>query len=216
MKTSLFTAILCLLLLSAGCLENGSQKSNAKSNDNTTTTTTTDTDKGSNSDGKTDNKTDDNKKKNEKKNSFQSANGKFSINFPAPPAGPESRVEQNKAGLMQLFTYSLALSDNAGYFVYYKDYHSGVITDSNTEDMLKKEADAFMKNCGTKVSKSASERLDGNKGLSFSGTLNDTIAINMRAFFVGRRYYQFGTIAANGEISDTDSKKFINSFEIIK
>ena len=215
MKANLLLAVCCSLLLT-GCLENGSQKSNAKSNDNTTTTTTTDDGKKSD-DGSQDKKSDgDNTKKKETKNSFQSPNGRFSINFPAPPAGPDTRVEQNKAGLMQLFTYTLALSDNAAYFAFYKDYHSGVITDSNTEDMLKKEADAFMKNCGTKVSKSASERLDGNKGLSFSGTLNDTIAINMRAFFVGRRYYQFGTIAANAEISDKDSKKFINSFEIIK
>ena len=211
MKTRLFTAVLCLMFIASGCMENGSQKSDAKSNTTTTTTTPDDNKTSDNQDKKTDDK-----KKSTTKNSFQSPGGKFSINFPAPPAGPESRIEQNKAGLMQLFTYSLILSDNAGYFVYYKDYHSGVITDSNTDEMLKKEADNFMKNCGSKVAKSSSERLEGNKGLSFSGTLNDTIAINMRAFFVGRRYYQFGTIASNSEIADKDSKQFINSFEIIK
>lgn len=212
MKANLLLTVCCSLLLMTGCMENGSQKSDAKSNtENNTTTTTTD-------DGKTDggDSKGDDSKKNDTKNSFQSANGKFSINFPAPPAGPESSIEQNKAGLMQIFTYSLSLSDAAGYFAFYKDYHSGVITDSNTETMLKKEADNFMKNIGSSVAKSSSERLDGNKGLSFSGTLNDTIAINMRAFFVGRRYYQFGTIASNSEISEKDSKKFINSFEIIK
>ena len=36
----------------------------------------------------------------------------------------------------------------------------------------------------------------------------------MRSYFVGKRYYLIGTIAANSEISDKDSKKFINSFEL--
>ncbi|MBQ3688900.1 MAG: hypothetical protein II937_03440 [Bacteroidales bacterium] len=209
MKTKFFMTVLCFAVLFSACMENGSQKSNAKSN--TTTTTTTDTDNGK-SDGnksKTDSKT-------EVKNTFQSANGKFSINFPEPPQGPEMQIEKNKAGLMQTFTYTLPVSDKGSYFAYYKDYPVGVITDSNTDQKLKGEAESFMKSLGCAISKTTEERLDGNKGLSFSGTLNDTISVNMRAFFVGKRYYQFGTISAGDAISDKESKKFISSFEIVK
>lgn len=189
MKRILLMASICLGLSLSSCLENVSQGG-----------TQTVTDK----------KTDSNTK------SFQSANGKFAIDFPGKPQGPESKIEQNKAGLMQTFTFSQSVSNSAYYFAYYKDYPVGVLTASNTEAMLKKEAETFMKNCGSKIDKSSDERLDGNKGLSFSGTLYDTVSINMRAFFVGKRYYQFGTIAANSEISEKDSKKFINSFEVIK
>ena len=210
MKTKFFMTVLCFAVLFSACMENGSQKSNAKSN--TTTTTTTDTGDGTsggNKDSKNDTKTD-------VKNTFQSANGKFSINFPEPPQGPEMQIEQNKAGLMQTFTYLLPVSDNGSYFAYYKDYPVGVISDSNTEQKLKAEAENFMKSLGCTISKTTDERLEGNKGLSFSGTMNDSISVNMRAFFVGKRYYQFGTISANGAISDKETKKFINSFEIVK
>ncbi|MBR4265275.1 MAG: hypothetical protein IKQ46_04375 [Bacteroidales bacterium] len=200
MKKTILLVSLCFSMMFTACFDNGGSNNNGGSKNSTTTTTT------------------DNGKKSttETRNSFSSNDGKFSINFPAPPAGPESSIEKNKAGLMQTFTYTLSVSDNAYYFAYYKDYPVGVITDSNTETMLKKEADNFMKNCGSSVAKSTEERLNGNKGLSFSGVLNDTININMRAFFVGKRYYQFGTMASDGAISDKDSKKFINSFEIVK
>jgi len=148
------------------------------------------------------------------KKSFHSENGKFAINFVNSPQGPVYSEEKNKAGLVQTYQYIDQVSDNAMYVAMYKDYPVGVVTATNVESKLKSEADNFMKNFGSTVTTTQNELLNGNKGLSFNGTLNDSINIMMRSFFVGKRYYQFGTISANSEISDKASRKFINSFEI--
>ena len=157
----------------------------------------------------------DNKKEEKDDNSFKSQDGRFSINFPMPPAGPTKNSYTTKAGTIENVQYVYSKNDKASYFVTYSDYPAGAVTDANVEATLKTQAESFMKNIGSKVEKSSSERLDGNKGLSFSGK-RDNLVINMRAFFVGKRYYQFGTIAEESEISTKDSNKFIDSFKVIK
>ncbi|MBQ1697649.1 MAG: hypothetical protein II075_07170 [Bacteroidales bacterium] len=207
MKRLFFVAALCGAVMLGGCMETTYQ--NKKTNNNSTTTTTTTDENGNTTTTTTD---DSSKKKNGK--SFHSNNGKFSMDFPDAPQGPIVSEETNKAGMVQVFQYIDQVSNNAMYIAMYKDYPKGVITDANVEDKLKLEANAFLKNFGAKAGSTSAERLGGNKGLSFAGTLNDTIKINMRSYFVGKRYYLIGTIAANSEISDKDSKKFINSFEL--
>ena len=184
---------------------------NKKTNNNSTTTTTTTTDENGNTTTTT--TTDDSGKNNNGK-SFHSPNGKFSINFLNPPQGPYVQEETNKAGMVQIFRYVDEVGSNGMYVALYKDYPKGVITAENVEDKLKLEANAFLKNFGAKAGKTESERLSGNKGISFTGTAYDSINVNMRSYFVGRRYYLFGTIATNTAISEKDSKKFINSFEL--
>lgn len=211
MKRLFYIVALCGAVMLGGCMETTYQ--NKKTNNNsTTTTTTTTTDENGNTTTTTTTTDDSGKKKSDK--TFHSSNGKFAMNFVNPPQGPIIKEEQNKAGMVQIFQYVDQISQNAMYVALYKDLPKGVVTDENVSDKLKLEANAFLKNFGAKVSSTSEERLNGNKGLSFTGTLNDTIKVNMRSYFVGRRYYQFGTIAANSEISDKDSKKFINSFEL--
>ncbi|MCQ2249704.1 MAG: hypothetical protein MJZ66_01200 [Bacteroidales bacterium] len=191
MKKLVLIASLFASMLATSCMETTYQ--------NRTHTTVTDKDGNSN---------------NSEKKTFHSENGKFSINFVNIPQGPVYTEEKNNAGLVQVYQYIDQVSDNAMYVAIYKDYPVGVITASNTDSKLKLEADNFMKNFGSSVATTQEERLNGNKGLSFNGTLNDTINIMMRSFFVGKRYYQFGTISANSEISDKAARKFINSFDI--
>ena len=212
MKRLFFVAALCGAVMLGGCMETTYQ--NKKTNNNsTTTTTTTTTDENGNTTTTTTTTTDDSGKKNNGK-TFHSPNGKFSINFVNPPQGPIVKEETNKAGMIQIFQYVDQISQNAMYVALYKDLPKGAITDENAADALKLEANAFLKNMGAKSVSTTEERLGGKKGLSFSGTLNDTIKINMRSYFVGKRYYQIGTIATTSAISDKDSKKFINSFEL--
>lgn len=193
MKRLIILAAICSAVMLGGCMETTYQNK---------TTTTTDENGNSTDSGK----------KNSK--SFHSSNGKFSINFLNPPQGPIVEEETNKAGMVQIFEYVDQINSNAMYVAIYKDYPKGVITAENVDDKLKLEANAFLKNFGAKSNPTSEERLNGNKGISFSGTVNDSIKVNMRSYFVGRRYYQFGTIAVNSVISDKDSKKFINSFEL--
>jgi len=209
MKRLFLVAALCGAVMLGGCME--TTYKTKKTNDNSTTTTTTTTDENGNTTTTT--TTDDSGKKKSDK-TFHSANGKFAMNFVNPPQGPIVKEETNKAGMIQIFQYVDQISQNAMYVALYKDLPKGAITDENAADALKLEANAFLKNMGAKSVSTTEERLGGNKGLSFSGTVNDSIKINMRSYFVGKRYYQFGTIAANSEISDKDSKKFINSFEL--
>ncbi len=210
MKRLFFVAALCGAVMLGGCMETTYQ--NKKTNNNsTTTTTTTTTDENGNTTTTT--TTDDSGKKNSDK-SFHSKTGKFSMNFVNPPDGPIMKEETNKAGMVQVFQYIDQVSNSGMYIAMYKDYPVGVITDENVSDKLKLEANAFLKNMGAKSSGTSDERLGGNKGLSFSGSINDSIKVNMRSYFVGKRYYQIGTIATTSAISDKDSKKFINSFEL--
>ena len=155
----------------------------------------------------------DNKKEDKDDNSFKSSDGKYSINFPMPPDGPTKNTYTTKAGTIENVQYVYTKSDKGSYFLTYSDYPAGAVTDANVESTLKTQAEAFMKKMGSKIDKSSSERIDGNKGLSFSGK-RDNLVINMRAFFVGKRYYQFGTIAEESEISTKESNKFIDSFII--
>jgi len=210
MKRLFFVAALCGAVMLAGCMETTYQ--NKKTNNNsTTTTTTTTTDENGNTTTTT--TTDDSGKKQVNKN-FHSPNGKFYINFLNIPDGPIVKEETNKAGMVQVVQFMDQVSNSGTYFAMYKDYPAGAIKDDEVNDKLKLEANAFLKNFGAKAGSTSEERLGGNKGLSFTGTLNDTIKINMRSYFVGKRYYQIGTIATNSAISDKDSKKFINSFEL--
>ena len=212
MKRLFFIAMVCGAVMLGGCMETTYQ--NKKTNNNSTTTTTTTTDEYGNITTTT-TTTDDSGKGNKKPSkSFRSPNGKFAIDFVNVPDGPIISEEQNKAGMVQIVQYLDQVGSNGMYFVIYKDYPHGSIKDDEVNDKLKLEANAFLKNFGAKAGSTSEERLGGNKGLSFTGTMNDTIKINMRSYFVGRRYYQFGTIAANSVISDKDSKKFINSFEL--
>ncbi|MCR5456233.1 MAG: hypothetical protein K6F33_14720 [Bacteroidales bacterium] len=206
MKRLIILAAICSAVMLSGCMETTYQ--NKKSNNSTTTTTTTD----ENGNTTTTTTTDDSGKKSSR--SFHSPNGKFSIDFLNPPQGPIVSEETNKAGMVQIFQYIDQVGSNGMYVAMYKDYPKGAITDANVEEKLKVEANAFLKNFGAKPLSTASERLNGNKGISFAGTVNDTIKVNMRGYFVGKRYYQIGTVAANSAISEKDSKKFINSFEI--
>lgn len=210
MKRLFFIAALCSVVIVSGCMETTYQ--NKKTNNNSTTTTTTTTDKDGNTTTTT-TTTDDSGKKNNGKN-FHSSNGKFSINFLNPPQGPSMQEEANKAGMVQIFRYVDEVGSNGMYVALYKDLPKGVVTADNVEDKLKLEANAFLKNMGAKSIKTDEERLNGNKGLSFSGTVNDTIKIYMRNYFVGKRYYQFGTIGTTSAISEKDAKKFLNSFEL--
>jgi len=210
MKRLFYIVALCGAVMLGGCMETTYQ--NKKTNNNSTTTTTTTTDENGNTTTTTTTTDDSGSKKSDK--SFHSKTGKFSMNFLNPPQGPIVKEETNKAGMVQIFQYVDQISQNAMYVALYKDLPKGAVTDENATDALKLEANAFLKNFGAKAGSTSEERLNGNKGLSFTGTLNDSIKVNMRSYFVGRRYYQFGTIAANSEISDKDSKKFINSFEL--
>ena len=210
MKRLFFVAALCGAVMLAGCMETTYQ--NKKTNNNsTTTTTTTTTDENGNTTTTT--TTDDSGKKQVNKN-FHSPNGKFYINFLNIPDGPIVKEETNKAGMVQVVQYIDQLGNDGLYIAMYKDYPVGAIKEDEVNDKLKLEANAFLKNFGAKAGSTSEERLNGNKGLSFTGTYNDTIKINMRSYFVGKRYYQIGTVATNTAISDKDSKKFINSFEL--
>ena len=208
MKRLFFIAALCSVVMVSGCMETTYQ--NKKTNNNSTTTTTTD----ENGNTTTTTTTTDDSSKNNNGKSFHSVSGKFSINFLNPPQGPSMQEETNKAGMVQIFRYVDEVGSNGMYFVLYKDLPKGVVTADNVEDKLKLEANAFLKNIGAKSTKTDEERLNGNKGLSFSGTVNDTIKIYMRNYFVGKRYYQFGTIGTTSAISEKDAKKFLNSFEL--
>lgn len=210
MKRLFLMAAMCSVVMLSGCMETTYQNKKSNNNSTTTTTTTTTTD----GDGNTTTTTTTTDEDSYAKKTFHSNNGKFSINFLNPPDGPIVSEETNNAGMVQIFQYVDQVSSNAMYIAIYKDYPKGVITDSNVDDKLKLEANAFLKNFGAKAGTTVEERLNGNKGISFTGTLNDTIKLNMRSYFVGKRYYQVGTISANSEISDKDSKKFINSFEL--
>lgn len=210
MKRLFFVAALCGAVMLGSCMETTYQ--NKKTNNNsTTTTTTTTTDENGNTTTTT--TTDDSGKKKSDK-TFHSPNGKFYINFLNLPDGPIVKEETNKAGMVQVVQYLDQVSNSGMYIAMYKDYPAGAIKDDEVNDKLKLEANAFLKNFGAKAGSTSEERLGGNKGLSFSGSLNDSIKINMRSYFVGKRYYQIGTIATNSAISDKDSKKFINSFEL--
>lgn len=210
MKRLFFVAALCGAVMLGSCMETTYQ--NKKTNNNsTTTTTTTTTDENGNTTPTT--TTDDSGKKKSDK-TFHSPKGKFYINFLNPPDGPIMKEETNKAGMVQVVQFMDQVSNSGMYVAMYKDYPAGAIKDDEVNDKLKLEANAFLKNFGAKAGSTSEERLGGNKGLSFSGSLNDSIKINMRSYFVGKRYYQIGTIATNSAISDKDSKKFINSFEL--
>ncbi|MBO4372041.1 MAG: hypothetical protein J5826_03830 [Bacteroidales bacterium] len=219
MKKLIYAAMVTAMLGVASCVttttnnNNKPQGKETEITDNTTDNTVKPDDKVQPAPDNKDKK--DNKKEEKDDNSFKSADGRFSINFPMPPAGPTKNSYTTKAGTIENVQYVYSKNDKASYFVTYSDYPAGAVTDANVEATLKTQAESFMKNIGSKVEKSSSERLDGNKGLSFSGK-RDNLVINMRAFFVGKRYYQFGTIAEESEISTKDSNKFIDSFKVTK
>lgn len=212
MKRLFLVAALCGAVMLGGCMETTYQ--NKKTNNNSTTTTTTTTTDENGNTTTTTTTTDDSGNKQKNPKNFHSANGKFYMDFPHAPDGPIVSEESNKAGMVQVVRYMDQVSNSGMYIAMYKDYPKGVITDANVEEKLKGEASDFLKNMGAKAGSTSDERLSGNKGLSFSGTLNDTLKINMRSYFVGKRYYLIGTIATNSAISDKESKKFINSFEL--
>lgn len=219
MKKLIYAAMVTAMFGVASCVttttnnNNKPQGKETEITDNTTDNTVKPDDKVQPAPDNKDKK--DNKKEEKDDNSFKSADGRFSINFPMPPAGPTKNSYTTKAGTIENVQYVYSKNDKASYFVTYSDYPAGAVTDANVEATLKTQAESFMKNIGSKVEKSSSERLDGNKGLSFSGK-RDNLIINMRAFFVGKRYYQFGTIAEESEISTKDSNKFIDSFKVTK
>jgi len=221
MKKLIYAAMVTALLGLASCYQttNNNQKPNGKETEITDNTTDNNQNNGKPDDGKKNdnqnNNNNDNKKKDDDKNSFKSEEGRFSINFPMPPAGPTKNTYTTKAGTLENVQYVYTKSEKGSYFVSYTDYPAGAVTDANVEATLKTQAEAFMKNLGSKIDKSSSERIDGNKGLSFSGK-RDNLVINMRSVFVGKRYYQFGTIAEESEISTKESNKFIDSFKIKK
>ncbi len=221
MKKLVYAAMVTALFGLASCFQtttNNNQKPNGKETEITDNTTDNNQNNVKPDDGKKNdnqNNNNDNKKKDDDKNSFKSEEGRFSINFPMPPAGPTKNTYTTKAGTLENVQYVYTKSEKGSYFVSYTDYPAGAVTDANVEATLKTQAESFMKNLGSKIDKSSSERIDGNKGLSFSGK-RDNLVINMRSVFVGKRYYQFGTIAEESEISTKDSNKFIDSFKIKK
>ncbi|MBR4440139.1 MAG: hypothetical protein IKS00_01195 [Bacteroidales bacterium] len=221
MKKIVYAAMVTALFGLASCFQtttNNNQKPNGKETEITDNTTDNNQNNVKPDDGKKNdnqNNNNDNKKKDDDKNSFKSEEGRFSINFPMPPAGPTKNTYTTKAGTLENVQYVYTKSEKGSYFVSYTDYPAGAVTDANVEATLKTQAESFMKNLGSKIDKSSSERIDGNKGLSFSGK-RDNLVINMRSVFVGKRYYQFGTIAEESEISTKESNKFIDSFKIKK
>lgn len=219
MKKLIYAAMVTALLGVASCYQTTTNNNNKpKGNETEITDNTTDNNvqpaPDNNVQPAPDNKDNKDSKKDDKdNNSFKSADGKFSINFPLPPDGPTKNTYTTKAGTIENVQYVYTKSDKGSYFLTYSDYPAGAVTDANVESTLKTQAEAFMKKMGSKIDKSSSERIDGNKGLSFSGK-RDNLVINMRAFFVGKRYYQFGTIAEESEVSTKESNKFIDSFKI--
>ena len=217
MKKLIYAAMVTALFAVASCYQtttNNNNKPNGKETEITDNTTDNNVQPApdNNVQPAPDNKKDD-KKEDKDKNSFKSAEGRFSIDFPMPPAGPTKSTYSTKAGTIENVQYVYTKSDKGSYFASYSDYPAGAVTDANVEATLKTQAESFMKKMGSKIDKSSSERLDGNKGLSFSGK-RDNLVINMRSFFVGKRYYQIGTIAEESEISTKESNKFIDSFKI--
>ena len=216
MKKLIYAAMVTALFAVASCYQtttNNNNKPGGKETEITDNTTDNNVQPADNDEQPAPDNKKDNKKEDKDDNSFKSSDGKYSINFPMPPDGPTKNTYTTKAGTIENVQYVYTKSDKGSYFLTYSDYPAGAVTDANVESTLKTQAEAFMKKMGSKIDKSSSERIDGNKGLSFSGK-RDNLVINMRAFFVGKRYYQFGTIAEESEISTKESNKFIDSFII--
>ena len=211
-----------LLIAGALCLLTSCDFSSKSKNSSKSTTKTQDQTEQNDSsvDNNNNNGSDtkDNDKKNEDvdNNTFKSAKGYFSINFPMPPATDTTYKETSKAGTLYGCQYTYKKSANGYYIANYIDYNEGMVTDKNKEALLNTRADAFVTRLGGKLTNATKGKLNDYPTLTWSSKINDSLNIQMKSLFVGRRYYQFGTMAYNSEISEKEAKAFIESFKIKK
>ena len=220
MKKITYLLVASALFLLTSC--DFSSKSKGKSNNsssktqNQTEQTDTSVDGNNNSTDNSSNKNDNKAVEEKDDNSFKSAKGYFSINFPAPPAMDTTYKETSNAGTLYGRNYFYSKSKSAMYIVTYVDYNEGMINDKNREDMLQTRANAFITKLGGKIANSSKGKVDDYPSLTWNSKVKDSLNINMKGVFVGRRYYQFGTMAYSSEISDKESKAFIESFKVKK
>ena len=112
MKKLIYAAMVTALLGLASCYQttNNNQKPNGKETEITDNTTDNNQNNGKPDDGKKNdnqnNNNNDNKKKDDDKNSFKSEEGRFSIDFPMPPAGPTKTPTPPRLELLRMFSTS--------------------------------------------------------------------------------------------------------------
>lgn len=151
-----------------------------------------------------------------KKACYQSVEGKFAINFPGNPQIEKTEENPAKGLVLMMNQYTYQQNEKAFYIVSYTDYPQGSVSEDNAYDKCCERADAFVKTLGGNLEKTAKEKINKNKGCAFNTVVKDSLNVDMVLVFNGNRFYQYGVMYYNSEISSKEARKFIDSFEILK
>ena len=146
---------------------------------------------------------------------FESADGKFKINFNGEPTVSSDMVPTDVGNIeMTSFLYEKSVTE--AYMVAYNDYPSEMVEASSVADMLDgaKNGSASSMNI-TMFDLEENIEVEGNPGRHFKGN-NGSYYVEYKLFLKGNRLYQIAIIRDGSYATPERTKEFFGSFELIE
>ena len=142
---------------------------------------------------------------------FSPKNGGFSVKLPSKPT-ERSLPQSTEPGQISSPLYELA-SEGLNYVITYKDHPFS--EDSQTDEFLKRAADAGITGAGGKVTSNKPISLDGYPGREVKGD-NAGFLYQSRVYLVKQRLYLLIVWLPADQTSSENAAKFFESFKLEK
>jgi len=149
---------------------------------------------------------------------FESAEGRFSIEFPGTPKVGTEPLDA--AG--QVVLHKCSLTTNAEYGVIYADYPTKIEGAAATKQVLDDGAKGAVAGVGSELLSISEISLSGNPGRALKERMKDGAIMQARMFLVGQRLYQIaitlppmqGAKAEDVAVYEQAATRFLDSFKI--
>ena len=144
---------------------------------------------------------------------FKSTKGQFSLQVPGTPKEQKETVK-TQAGDIDLHLFLLEQKEIA-YMVGYSDYPEPLIKQAEPEAILDGARNGAVSNVNGKLLSERAVSLEGHKGREIKVKTEKGV-IKARIFLVEARLYQLMTVTAKEKTFAENTKRFFDSFKLLK
>lgn len=143
---------------------------------------------------------------------FNSAAGKFTINFKSKPTEQEQNVP-TAVGDVKMYMFMHEESRSKAYMVAYCDYPADMISAANPNDLLQGSKEGVVSKFSATISDEKVSKFQGHDAIDFTAS-GPQYHTAYKLVLAGNRLYQVGILQDSGPVGKEDIDTFIGSFKI--
>lgn len=155
-------------------------------------------------------------KKTDESGAFVSADGEFSVAFPAEPVESVEKLE-TEVGTVDTYMFIHEEGDSAVYIASYVDYPEELVAEGDEENMLEGAKNGQLSSLGASpvVEKAEDITVDGYPGL-FIKAYGDGLYSISKIVLADERLYQIMVMSTEDYVAQESEDEFLGSFKITK